>query len=117
MKQFLIAMAVIFSTVTMSCNDNAQKAATIQKSIDNANAMLQNLNNSLVQAKGNLEVAQDRLEKTKEFHLFRSTEDRENQIREAVKVKDDCEKEVQKISTTISQLNNSVAVWQSDLRK
>jgi len=109
---FIFAFLVIGIT---SCS-NAQKAASLQKRIDDANTQIQNLQGQLSDAQTRLAVAQSDLSRAGDFHLLRSNAKRDEDVANAEKKVQNCQQSIQDIQNKIQQQNTNISNWQSQLQ-
>lgn len=88
---------------------------SLQNSLRIAEANVQTLNNNLAITKANLEVANDEMSKTKEFHMFRTDAEREQQIREASLKVQNIQASIADIEEAINTENMKIAKLKEDL--
>ncbi|MGE5410985.1 MAG: hypothetical protein ACM3MI_08495 [Clostridiales bacterium] len=71
--------------------------------------------NRLQMFKGELEVQKDRLDRIKEFHLMRTPEEREAQIRAQVILLDSIKNEIPKVEAILLSLDNKISSTKAQL--
>lgn len=117
------AIGFTFLLLLVSCgNDRESKANALneldsrKKELIELRKTITELEDLLVQTKGELEVAKDDINQVKEFQVLRSEQEREQQIRNATAYKIKIENRITKIEDDISTKKESVKLTENAIR-
>jgi chromosome segregation ATPase len=114
MKQKTLLIGFLFLFILSSCNNREKKEQAL-RNLDMAQQKLVDLtstgesfNQQLIDLKGELEVAKDRLNRAKDFKFLRAGYERDQQIRDASAYIISTEGKIEMIKQMIAQNNVSI---------
>lgn len=103
-------------TIKQKTKQNMETKLALQDSIKIVKDRKTQYENVLSDAKGELEVAKDKLSRIKEWQFGRSNSEREEQIRNQTKVIDELEKYIEGLKKAIPQIEEEIDLFEMQLQ-
>lgn len=116
MKKLTLLLILLFS---LSCNDRQKKEQALrqleqaQQELPKLNHAKETLDAEILSLKAELEVANDQLARSKEFHFLRTEKERDQQIREAVEKIEQIEQSIKDDKKQINSVDESTQYTQN----
>lgn len=116
---YRLLLLIMISLV--SCGPSSEERASILKAqqvlIREAKGQKQAIENQISSLTAELAVQNDKLSSIQEFQFLRTTEEREQQIREQVLVINGIKKNIDELNTEISSITNQIVNLEIELTK